>query len=87
MVYRIRCLNVACDSAASGRFNFVRQMKAKRPDEICPMQLWMLWLVIQTVIRWLLLSQAEKYFQASIHTVLYHFFGKRHNFQIYVVYY
>jgi len=77
------------DSAASGRFNFARQMRAKEPDAVCPRQLWMLRLVIQTVIRWLLLSQTEKYFQASIQTVLYHFFGKRRNFQIlvYVVYY
>jgi len=87
MVYRIRCLNVYCDSAASGRLNFVRQTKAVGPDAVCPRQLWMLWLFIQTVIRWLLRSQAEKYFQASIQTVLYHFFGKRHNFQICVVYY
>jgi hypothetical protein len=89
-VDRIGCLNVAGDSTASGRFNFVRQMKAEGPDEVCLRQLWMLELVSLTVIldcRWLLLSHAEKYLQASSQIILYHFFGKRHNFQICVASY
>jgi len=35
MVCKIRCLNVTYDSAPSGRFNFVEQMKAEGPDEVC----------------------------------------------------
>lgn len=90
MVDGIGCVNVAGDSTASGRFNVVRQMKAEGPGEVCLRQLWMLELVKLTVIldcRWLPLSEAEKYLQASRQIIPYHLFGKRHNFQIYVASY
>ena len=75
MVYMIGCFNVAGDCAPSGKFDFIKQTEAKGPDEVCPRQLWKLQLVSWTVIRWLLLSQSEKYFQASSQIVLYDFIG------------